>query len=110
MLNGAVAEVAVFAEQFAVVGSDGDVGVFGERSNSSSITVSRYCTAAIWRSRNSRSLSVIERTAFAGAQFAANDMVIEMSEDAMDAADARPVFRWFVRERVGVVGFADVQR
>ena len=103
-----MAEVAVFAEQFAVIRSDGDVGVFRERIEQLFDHSVEIFDGGDLPVAQFPELGVIERTAFAGAQFAANDMVIEMSENAMDTADARPVFGWFVRERVRVMRFADI--
>ncbi len=43
-------------------------------------------------------------------EFAADDLIVQVLEDAVNAGDARPVFRRFIGQRVGVVGLADVEQ
>ena len=91
MQNGAVAEVAVFAEEFAMVGGDRDVGVLRndiEQLFHDSIEVFDGLDLAV--SQVIERL-LIEKFVLRLNELTANDMVVKVFEYAMNAADARPV-------------------
>ena len=80
-------------------------------SNISSTTPSRYFTASIWRLRSASKLASCRRTSVVcRVQLAADDVLVQVLEHAVHAADARPLVRGFVGQRVGVVRLADVQQ
>src|SRR5580658_1207331 len=83
VLNGAVAEVAVFAEEFAMIGGDGDVRVRRNR-------VEEFLHGAIEKPHGLdltvAQLGELARVHQSAPRFSGGGVRVEMLEDAVDAA------------------------
>jgi hypothetical protein len=108
MLYGTVSEVSLFSKEFAMVGGNGDEGVLGhdiEKFFHNTINIFNSFDLPVAKIVESL---LIEKFFFLDEQLAADDLVIEVLENAVYATDARPILRRFVGQSVRVVRFADV--
>src|SRR5690242_9017754 len=86
VLNGTVSEVAVFAEELAVVGGDRDVGIPGDNVKEFFDYAVQVADRGDLALTKSVQLRLVEHLSPARArfEFAADDVVIEVFEDAVD--------------------------
>jgi hypothetical protein len=111
VLDRAVAEVALLAEQLAVVGGDGDVGVRRqevEEAREDAIEIAHGVDLARPQAVELRPIELRRRLAL--DQLAADHLAIEVLEDAVHAGDARPLARVLARQGEGIVRLADVEQ
>src|SRR5690348_10071055 len=109
VIDGAMPEVTILAEQFAVVRSDRDPGVL------------RHPVEQLLH----YSVEILDRVDLAGAepfqlrvveklssfwQLASDNMIVQMFEHTMYATDARPIFGRFIRQGIRIVRLAYVQK
>src|SRR5579859_1153794 len=110
MLDGPVPKVAFFAEQLAMIRSDGDVRVLRNQieqlfDHSVQILHGLDLTVAQFSE-----LGIIEHFCPAPPQLAADDRLIQMLEDTVHAADARPLVLGLIRERVWIMRLAHIEQ
>ncbi len=105
-----MAKAAIFAEQFAVVGGDGDVGIFRrqiEQLPDHTVQISHSFDLTFAQGRQFRGA---ESGAGLWWQFSPDDKFVKMLEDAMDAADFGPCSGRFVGTGIGLMRLADIEQ
>src|SRR4051794_14905565 len=97
MLDGTMPEISILTKELAMIGGDGDVGVFGhqiEEFFDHAIQVTDSVDLALPQCFELRLIEHFSATR-ARFEFPAYYMVVQVFENAVDAADARPLLRRF---------------
>ena len=94
-----------------MVRSDRDVGVLGhdiEKFLHHAVQVLHRLDLPV--AQHLRSSALSKNLSLPLDELPADHLIVQVLEDAVNAADARPFFGRFVGQRVRIVGFADVQQ